>query len=160
QRGTLFLDEIGDISPSLQAKLLRFLQDREFERVGETETRRADVRVVAATNRNLEEAVATGRFREDLLYRLNVVELRLPALRERSEDIVPLAQRFLGFFGHNAGRHDLTFSASAEAALKAYAWPGNVREMRNAIERAVILWPASIVEPSAFPDKIAQTQAE
>jgi len=160
QGGTLFLDEIGDISPTLQAKLLRFLQDREYERLGETDTRSADVRLIAATNRNLEDAVASGRFREDLLYRLNVVELRMPALRERPEDIVPLATRFLAFFGTNAGRHDLLFSASAKDALKSYPWPGNVREMRNAIERAVILWPARIIEPSAFPDRIAQTQSD
>ena len=160
QGGTLFLDEIGDISPIIQAKILRFLQDREFERVGETETRRADVRLIAATNRNLEEAVAAGRFREDLLYRLNVIDLRLPALRERSEDILPLANRFLAFFGRGAGRHDLALSPAAEAALQAYPWPGNVRELRNAVERAVILWPASIIEPSAFPDRIAQTQTD
>ena len=156
--GTLFLDEIGEIAPQLQTKLLRFLQEREFERLGETETRRADVRIIAATNRNLEDAVAAGRFREDLLYRLNVVELRIPALRERREDILPLAGRFLAFFARTAGRHDLVFSKSAEEALVAYPWPGNVREMRNAIERAVILWPARVIEPSAFPDRIAQTQ--
>jgi NtrC-family two-component system response regulator AlgB len=156
--GTLFLDEIGDISPSLQAKLLRFLQDRAFERIGEQETRHADVRIIAATNRNLEEAVAAGKFREDLLYRLNVLELALAPLRERAEDILPLARRFLAFFGRNAGRHDLDFSRAAEEAMQAYSWPGNVRELRNAVERAVILWPARIVEPGAFPDKIAQAQ--
>jgi NtrC-family two-component system response regulator AlgB len=156
--GTLFLDEIGEIPQQLQTKLLRFLQEREFERLGETETRRADVRIIAATNRDLEEAVAAGRFREDLLYRLNVVEIRIPALRERPEDILPLANRFLGFFARTAGRHDLALSRAAEEALLAYPWPGNVREMRNAIERAVILWPARVIEPSAFPDKIAQTQ--
>jgi NtrC-family two-component system response regulator AlgB len=156
--GTLFIDEIGDIAPATQAKLLRFLQDREFERVGETETRRADVRIIAATNRDLEDAVAAGRFREDLLYRLNVVELRIPALRERPEDIVPLAQRFLGFFGKHEGRADLVLSSAAEDVLRAYRWPGNVRELRNAIERAVILWPARVVEPGAFPDKIERAQ--
>ena len=156
QGGTLFLDEIGDISPPLQAKLLRFLQDREFERLGETETRRADVRILAATNRDLEEAVATGRFREDLLYRLNVVELRLPALRDRPEDIVPLAARFLALFGRSAGRPGLVLSRAAEDALRAHPWPGNIRELRNAVERAVILWPATVIEPAAFPEKIAQ----
>jgi NtrC-family two-component system response regulator AlgB len=159
QGGTLFLDEIGDISPPLQAKLLRFLQDREFERVGELETRRADARILAATNRDLEQAVAAGRFREDLLYRLNVVELRVPALRERREDIVPLATRFLAFFGREAGRHDLSLAPAAQDALAAYSWPGNVRELRNVIERAVLLWPARVVEPAAFPDRIAETQA-
>src|SRR5207244_199158 len=106
QGGTLFLDEIGEISPGLQAKLLRFLQDHQFERVGEARTRRADVRVVAATNRDLEADVRTGKFREDLLYRLNVVEVQVPPLRERPEDILPLAERFLGFFAdvHGARR--------------------------------------------------------
>src|SRR5262249_3778686 len=137
--------------------LLRFLQDREFERVGETETRRADVRILAATNRDLEQAVASGKLREDLLYRLNVVEIRIPPLRERPADIVPLARRFLAFFGKNAGRHDLTLSPAAEEMLRAYPWPGNVRELRNAVERAVILWPAHVVEPGAFPDKIERT---
>jgi len=160
QGGTLFLDEIGDISPALQAKLLRFLQEREFERLGETETRRADVRIIAATNRDLEDAVASGRFREDLLYRLNVVELRLLPLRERAEDIVPLATRFLAFFGRAAGRHGLVLSRAAEEALRAHPWPGNIRELRNAVERAVILWPATVVEPVAFPDKIAQRQTD
>jgi NtrC-family two-component system response regulator AlgB len=155
QGGTLFLDEIGDLPPPLQAKLLRFLQDREFERVGETETRRADVRVLAATNADLEAAVTAGRFREDLLYRLNVVELRLPPLRERPEDLLPLARRFLAFFGKNVGRHDLAFSPAAEAALAAHGWPGNVRELRNAVERAVILWPARVIDVGAFPDKLA-----
>ncbi len=148
--GTLFLDEIGDLSPTLQVKLLRFLQDKEFERVGENETRHADCRIVTATNRDLEEAVAAGRFREDLLYRLNVVEITIPPLRERKEDIVPLARRFLTFFGRAAGRADLDLSPSAAEALTAHAWPGNVRELRNVVERAVILWPAQILEREAF----------
>jgi NtrC-family two-component system response regulator AlgB len=155
QGGTLFLDEIGDLPPPLQAKLLRVLQDREFERVGESETRRADVRVIAATNSDLEAAVTAGSFRQDLLYRLNVVELRLPALRDRPEDILPLAGRFLAFFGRGVGRHDLGFSPAAEAALCAHGWPGNVRELRNAVERAVILWPARVIDVAAFPDKLA-----
>ncbi len=153
--GTLFLDEIGEISPPLQAKLLRFLQDREFERLGENTTRTADVRVVAATNRDLEADVRDGRFREDLLYRLNVVELRLPALRERAEDIPRLAAHFLAFFARAAGRPVPTLSAAAAAALCAYRWPGNVRELRNAIERALILWSAPVLEPAAFPERIA-----
>lgn len=153
--GTLFLDEIGEISPGLQAKLLRFLQDREFERVGENKTRHVEVRVLAATNRDLETDVKTGRFREDLWYRLNVIELRLPPLRERSEDILRLARRFLFFFARASRRAPLEFSQAAEAALAAYAWPGNVRELRNAIERAVILWPAQMIEPQAFPESLA-----
>ncbi|MDX2169003.1 MAG: sigma-54 dependent transcriptional regulator [Deltaproteobacteria bacterium] len=153
--GTLFLDEIGEISPGLQAKLLRFLQERVFERVGETTTRRADVRIVAATNRDLAADVRAGRFREDLLYRLNVVELRLPPLRERQEDILPLAEHFLVFFARAAARPVPTLSPAAAAALRAYAWPGNVRELRNTIERACILWPVALLEPAAFPEHIA-----
>jgi two-component system, NtrC family, response regulator AlgB len=153
--GTLFLDEIGEISPGLQAKLLRFLQDMEFERVGESLTRRADVRVVAATNRDLESDVKNGRFREDLLYRLNVIELHIPPLRERREDLLPLANKFLVFFARAARRPTPELSPAAAAALQAYSWPGNVRELRNAIERAVILWPAQIIEPAALPERIA-----
>jgi NtrC-family two-component system response regulator AlgB len=139
QGGTLFLDEIGEMSPGLQAKLLRFLQDKQFERVGETKTRQADVRVLAATNRDLEADVKTGRFREDLLYRLNVIELRLPPLRERRENILRLAYGFLQFFARTTGRLPLEFSRAAGSVLLSYPWPGNVRELRNAIERAVIL---------------------
>jgi NtrC-family two-component system response regulator AlgB len=157
--GTLFLDEIGEISPALQAKLLRFLQERAFERVGETTTRRADVRIVAATNRDLAADVQAGRFREDLLYRLNVVELRLPPLRERQEDILPLAEHFLAFFARAAARPLPTLSAAAAGALRAYRWPGNVRELRNTMERACILWPAAVLEPAAFPEHIAASPA-
>ncbi|HXU01002.1 MAG TPA: sigma-54 dependent transcriptional regulator [Polyangia bacterium] len=157
--GTLFLDEIGDLPPGLQAKLLRFLQERQFERLGETRTRKADVRVVAATNRDLEEDVKTGRFREDLFFRLNVIDILVPTLRERREDIIPLARRFLAFFARAVGRALPSFSPSAEAALASYAWPGNVRELRNAIERAVILWPSALIEPQAFPERIAESAA-
>ena len=153
--GTLFLDEIAEISPALQAKLLRFLQDKQFERVGENETRTADVRLVAATNRDLEREVADGRFRQDLLYRLNVIEITVPPLRERPEDILPLARDFLEFFARPARRLVPELSLAAAEALRAYAWPGNVRELRNAIERAVILWPARTIEPAAFPERIA-----
>ncbi|HSF58932.1 MAG TPA: sigma-54 dependent transcriptional regulator [Candidatus Binatia bacterium] len=153
--GTLFLDEIGEITPSLQAKLLRFLEDKQFERIGENKTRRADVRTVAATNRDLEEHVQKGLFREDLLYRLNVIDLKLPPLRERPEDILRLARRFLLFFARAARRHPQELSKAAEDALLAYAWPGNIRELRNAIERAVILWPAQVIEPEAFTPQIA-----
>ena len=152
--GSLFLDEIGEIPPALQAKLLRFLQDKAFERVGESRTRQVDVRVIAATNRNLESDVRQGRFREDLLYRLNVIEVVVPALRDRVEDILPLARRFLSFYARSFGRPAATFSPLAEQALMQYPWPGNVRELRNTIERSLILWPAPIIEPEAFPAKM------
>lgn len=158
--GTLFLDEIGEISPGLQAKLLRFLQDKRFERVGENRTRRADVRVVAATNRNIERDVKEGRFREDLLFRLNVIEIHVPPLRERPEDIPHLAQRFLAFFARAAARPLSELKPEAQAALVAYGWPGNVREMRNALERAIILWPARLLGPEAFPEPIAAHDGE
>jgi two-component system, NtrC family, response regulator AlgB len=158
--GTLFLDEIGDISPALQAKLLRFLEAKEFERLGENQTRRANVRTIAATNRDIEDHVRRGLFREDLLYRLNVITLQLPALRERPEDILRLARRFLFFFAKSARRRPQELSKAAEQALRSYFWPGNIRELRNAIERAAILWPAQTIEPEAFPAHISgQTKA-
>lgn len=137
--GTLFLDEIGDFPPGLQPKLLRFVQDREYERVGDPVTRKADVRLVAATNRDLDAMVESGEFREDLLYRLNVITLELPPLRERPEDILPLAERFLARFAADYRRPARDFDESARAALGNYAWPGNIRELQNVIERAVIL---------------------
>jgi two-component system, NtrC family, response regulator AlgB len=152
--GTLFLDEIAELSPSLQAKLLRFLQEKQFERLGDNQTRRADVRVVAATNRNLEDDVAHGRFRQDLLYRLNVVEITVPPLRERPGDILRLTGRFLAFFASKSKRPPLALSPAAEKALTTYGWPGNVRELRNVIERVAILWPAQLIEPAAFPERI------
>jgi NtrC-family two-component system response regulator AlgB len=153
--GTLFLDEIGEISVHLQAKLLRFLQEKQYERVGENLTRRADVRVIAATNRNLEQDVKEGRFREDLLFRLNVIEVRVPALRERREDIRSIARRFVQFFSKAAGRQVAELSTEAEEALLRYTWPGNVRELRNAIERAIILSPARVLAATALPERIA-----
>jgi len=153
--GTLFLDEIGELPVALQAKLLRFLQDKQFERVGENETRTADVRIVTATNRDIEHDIKSGHFREDLFYRLDVVEIRIPPLRERPDDILPLARRFLAFFSASVGRRLPELSPDAEALIRAYRWPGNVRELRNAIERAVILWPAEIIGPEAFPDRLA-----
>jgi NtrC-family two-component system response regulator AlgB len=153
--GTLFLDEIAEISTGLQAKLLRFIQEREFERVGENRTRKADVRLIAATNRDLDRDVAEGRFREDLLYRLNVLEVQLPPLRDRREDILLLAQSFLTFFARDAGRAAPELSPRAQAALLAYQWPGNVRELRNAIERAIILWPAPVLEAEALGARVA-----
>ncbi len=158
--GTLFLDEIGEVPPPLQAKLLRFLQDKQFERVGETRTRRADVRVVAATNRDLEAAVRSGQFREDLLFRLNVVEVTVPPLRERREEILPLARRFLAFFARAARRAVPELSPQAERVLLAYPWPGNVRELRNAIERAVILSAGQVLAPENFPERIVEHGAK
>jgi NtrC-family two-component system response regulator AlgB len=153
--GTLFLDEIGEMPGNLQAKLLRFLHEKQFERIGETRTRRADVRVIAATNRDLDADVRNGRFREDLLYRLNVVEVRVPPLRERREDILSMARHFLAFFARSMGRPVPELSDAAERALLDYAWPGNVRELRNTIERAILLWPSPRLEPQAFPERIA-----
>jgi len=152
--GTLFLDEIGELGPSVQVQLLRFLQEKRFERLGEGRTRVADVRVVAATNRDLEADVRAGRFREDLLYRLNVVEVVLPALRERPEDILPLGRRLLEALARNAKRPGVAFSPETESVLLAYAWPGNIRELRNAVERALIVWPAQRIEPEALPERI------
>ena len=149
--GTLFLDEIAEIPPQVQAQLLRFIQEKEFERVGESKTRRADVRIVAATNRDLGKEVADGRFREDLFYRLAVVEVHVPPLRERPEDILHLAGRFVSFFCRAARRREQVLSAAAERVLVSYQWPGNVRELRNAMERCSILWPADVIEPEALP---------
>ena len=137
--GTLFLDEIGDFPSSLQPKLLRFVQDREYERIGDPVTRKADLRLIAATNRDLTAMVASGEFREDLLYRLNVITLEMPPLRERPEDIPALAQHFLSRFADEYQRPARGFDAAALAALSHYAWPGNIRELQNVVERAVIL---------------------
>ncbi|HTS79775.1 MAG TPA: sigma-54 dependent transcriptional regulator [Myxococcaceae bacterium] len=157
--GTLFLDEIGELGPSTQAQLLRFLQEKAFERVGETRTRHADVRIVSATNRELEADVQAGRFREDLLYRLNVVEIRVPPLRERREDVLPMARRMLRQFAASLHRPGLDFAPETAPVLESYPWPGNVRELRNAVERAAIVWPADMLPPAAFPERIAETQA-
>lgn len=137
--GTLFLDEVGEIPMSLQGKLLRALQEQEFERVGDEKTTKVDVRVVAATNRNLEDEVAAGRFREDLYYRLSVFPIELPPLRDRVEDIAPLATHFLDSICTELGREPLTLSKSHTVMLQQHQWPGNIRELRNVIERAVIL---------------------
>ncbi len=144
--GTLFLDEVGDLGPDPQARLLRFLNDRSYERLGESRERAADVRLIAATNRPIEEAVKAGRFREDLYFRLNVVTLTLPPLRDRQADVIPLAHHYLRFFAR--GRPALGFSPEAEQAMIAHPWPGNLRELRNAVERAAILATGAAVEPS------------
>ena len=137
--GTLLLDEIGDLPLHLQPKLLRFLQDREYERVGDSTTRKADVRILSATNTDLEKAVREGRFREDLLYRLNVIQIDIPSLRDRVEDIPSIAERLLTFYVRIHHRRFLGFSDEAREALLAYPWPGNLRELRNVVERASIL---------------------
>jgi two-component system response regulator FlrC len=137
--GTFFLDEVGELGPELQAKLLRVLQEKRFERVGGRQTVQADVRWIAATNRNLAEMVRTGAFREDLYHRLSVFPVRLPALRERREDIAPLADRLLAGIAASLGRPALRLDAGARAALAGAAWPGNVRELANALERSAIL---------------------
>ncbi len=137
--GTLLLDEAGDLPLPLQPKLLRFLQDREYEPVGGSATRKADVRLLAATNADLESLVREGRFREDLFYRLNVIQIEVPPLRERAEDIPALAERLLAFYGRSHHRSFLGFTGEALAVLKGYPWPGNIRELRNVIERVSIL---------------------
>jgi len=155
--GTLFLDEVGDLPGALQAKLLRFLQDRAYERVGDTVTREADVRVVAATNVDLEAAVRAGRFREDLLYRLNVITIDLPPLRQRTEDIVALALRLLATL--KGGKPVVAFTPAAETALRAYPWPGNVRELRNVVERATILCNGTMIGVEHLPTGFAPAEA-
>jgi transcriptional regulator with GAF, ATPase, and Fis domain len=152
--GTLFLDEIGEMPLELQAKLLRVLQERELERVGGTNRVTLDLRVVAATNRNLEDAVAKGRFRADLFYRLNVIALHTPALRERVEDIPLLAGHFVTKFAAACGRRVSGISEAALALLERHTWPGNVRELENAIERAVVLGRSDLIEPEDLPDTL------
>jgi NtrC-family two-component system response regulator AlgB len=126
---------------------LRFLNDRSYERLGEARERQADVRIIAATNRPLENEVKSGRFREDLFFRLNVITLTIPPVRDRPQDIVLLATHYLRFFERRQGRRQLTFSPRCEAALVGYSWPGNYRELRNAVERATILTPSAVIEP-------------
>ena len=149
--GTLFLDEIGDISPSTQVKLLRFLQERSFERVGGNETMHVDVRVIAATNKDLAKEVAAGHFREDLFYRLNVVNVAMPPLRERRADVLPLAFHFLERFARENGKRIEGFEPRALARIEAHSWPGNVRELENAVERAVVLCDGSRLSDELLP---------
>jgi NtrC-family two-component system response regulator AlgB len=145
--GTILLDEIGDLPLALQPKLLRFIQNREYERVGDAVTRKADVRIIAATNILLEEAVKAGRFREDLLYRLNVIQLDLPPLRARPGDAIAIAERLLLQIGQAAQKPRLEFSQAARDRIGQYEWPGNIRELRNVIERAVILGKGTVIGP-------------
>jgi NtrC-family two-component system response regulator AlgB len=153
--GTLFLDEIGELPLEVQPKLLRLLQEKEYERVGEARTRPANLRVIAATNRNLDKAVQDGRFREDLYYRLNVIAIQLPPLRERLSDVLRIAGNYLQFFARQCGKQLKGFSAEAAQALRDYSWPGNLRELRNVIERAVILAGSDEVDLPDLPEKFA-----
>jgi Nif-specific regulatory protein len=157
--GTVFLDEIGELAPSLQAKFLRVLQQREFERVGGTKTVTLNVRVIAATNRDLGAEVRRGTFRDDLYHRLNVVALRVPPLRERSSDVLLLARYFLEKATSRCRRRVTRISAEAERCLTAYAWPGNVRELENAIERAVVLGQSEMLMPEDLPEAILDPAA-
>ena len=158
--GTIFLDEIGEISPRIQGKFLRVLQEREFQRIGSNSTIKVDVRVIAATSRCLEEDVKEGRFREDLFYRLNVISLHIPPLRERKEDIPSLAEVFLRKYGSAAGRDIRGFDKKAMKLLEAYDWPGNVRELENAVERSVVLISGDIITPDDLPKNIIQQLSE
>ena len=150
--GTLFLDEIGEMSRSLQAKLLRFLEDGTFVRIGGTEEQRVNVRIVAATNRDIIEAIEEGEFREDLYHRLNVVQMRVAPLRDRKEDVIILAEHFLSKFGRKMSKFFEPLSAEVKSLLKAHHWPGNVRELRNTMERSAILSTANSLSPSDLPD--------
>lgn len=154
--GTLFLDEIGEISPATQVKLLRVLQEHEFERVGGNQPISVDVRVIAATNRNLEEMVQSGAFREDLYYRLNVISLRLPTLRERLEDVPALAVHFLRRYAEENDKDIDSFDAEAVALLRRHPWPGNVRELENMVERAVVLSEGSVIGARDLPAELRQ----
>jgi DNA-binding NtrC family response regulator len=149
--GTLFLDEIGELSPHVQVKLLRFLQEHEFQRLGGNQTLRADVRVISATNRNLEQCMKEGTFREDLFYRLNVVNISIPPLRERREDIVPLIDHFLKKYSEENGREISGLSSEAQDVLMKYDYPGNVRELENIIERAVVIAREEVISLSDLP---------
>lgn len=157
--GTLFLDEIGELPLSIQPKLLRLLQEKEYERVGESKTRRANVRVIAATNRNLEAAVREKTFREDLFYRLNVVPIRVPPLRERPLDLRQMAAGYLDFFGKQCGKRMKGFSAEAQSAMQRYAWPGNLRELRNVVEHAVIFAAGNEIALADLPDQFSSAAA-
>ncbi len=156
--GTIFLDEINSTTPKLQVKLLRVLQEREFERVGDTQTIRVDTRVVAASNRDLMEEVERDQFREDLYYRLNVVPIQLPPLRERREDVRELVTHFLNFYNELNDRYVVHIDAPALKALEEYHWPGNVRELQNYIERAVVLAPGDEITTDLLPDAVLRNR--
>jgi two-component system NtrC family response regulator len=158
-KGTIFLDEIGDVSPAMQAKLLRVLQEKRFERVGGHESLEVDVRVVAATNKNLEKEVREGRFREDLFYRLNVIKIDLPPLRERPEDIPLLITHFLNKYAR-PNEAPKKFSPEAMERLLAYKWPGNVRELENAIERAAVTSVGETINVDKLPPRVTGSTSE
>ena len=157
---TLFLDEIGELPLEAQSRLLRVLQEGEIRRVGSTDRTYVNVRLVAATHRNLLEMVARGQFREDLYYRLNVIELRCPPLRERDGDILLLAESFLERVKHQMNRSELKFSGDARSAIECHAWPGNVRELENCIERAVVLCNSDTIQASHLPPTMQQMNSK
>jgi transcriptional regulator with GAF, ATPase, and Fis domain len=161
--GTLFLDEIGEVPLAMQAKLLRVLQEQELERLGDTRTRKVNVRVIAASNRNLKKEVDEGRFRQDLFYRLSVFPIEVPPLRERREDVVPLAAHFIRQSARRMNRREPQISKAALDQLASYHWPGNVRELQNTIERAIILWrdgPLTFDLPASQPAEIPGERAK
>lgn len=155
-KGTLFIDEIGEMSLSAQTRLLRVLQEKEFERVGGNFTIKVDVRIIAATNKNLQKEVKDGKFREDLFFRLNVFKIALPPLRERKEDIAELSKHFLEKLSKNLNKNITEFSPEAIKILKSYNWPGNIRELQNVIERAVVLCTGNIITPRELPEDLVQ----
>lgn len=159
-KGTLFLDEVGDMALMTQTKLLRVLQEQEFERIGGKETIKVDVRIIAATNKNLTEEISKGRFREDLFYRLNVVEIHIPPLRERAEDLEELVDFFIVQFCNKYNKTELKFESKARDVLKAYSWPGNVRELRNILERAVVLSHSDKISIEDLPEKLLEKEFE
>jgi two-component system response regulator PilR (NtrC family) len=160
EKGSIFLDEIGEMSPLVQVKLLRVLQERKFRRLGGTEEIDADIRILVATNRDLSKMVADGTFREDLFYRINVIPLRLPPLRERQDDIPLLAEHFVAKFAEQMGKPVIGISGAALARLREYAWPGNIRELENAMERAVALEPTPTILPDSLPDQLRTPVAD
>ena len=153
--GTLFLDEVGNMSTAMQVKLLRVIQEQEFSPVGSLDLVKVDVRLITATNLDLEQAVYRSEFREDLYYRLNVIEIHIPPLRERREDIMPLAGHFLARIAETTGKKPLTLSAGAVAAMQEYPWPGNVRELQNAMERASVLSDGGEITESDLPVRMS-----
>ena len=157
--GTLFLDEIAEVPLASQAKLVRFVQEKAYERVGNPRTRHADVRIVASTHHDLEAEVSSGGFREDLFYCLNVIEIRVPALRDRREDIAPLAHELLASISARIGRRPPELSAAVEHALVTHDWPGNVRQLRNVIERALILCSDAVLDLAALPREFAESSS-